>query len=215
MVARAGNRSTHRHYGFVPVWSDIRSIERLTVRIGTRLDITGTLYSLVSGVGATLALYRATAPAGRTGVMIVASFSKHSSKKKSTAPKKLFCQYSAAKRGNVRSAKRKKRHVGCRNTNIFTSAGNIKVRRHDEECRPCNLPEHTSDDLLGIKRVKLPRNAMPKTSGLPPLFENCGCCLSCMVLCFLDRYSCLRRNDGGESRPIRDALWYGTELLLP
>ena len=46
--------------------------------------------------------------------------------------------------------KEKKRHLGYRSKEIFTARGKIKLERRYDECRPCNLPEHAVDTILGL-----------------------------------------------------------------
>jgi len=44
----------------------------------------------------------------------------------------------------------KKRHLGYRSKEIFSARGPIKLERLYDECRPCRLPEHAVDEILGL-----------------------------------------------------------------
>jgi hypothetical protein len=44
----------------------------------------------------------------------------------------------------------KKRHLGYRTKEINTSVSVIKIKRLYCECRPCQLPEHPVDEILGF-----------------------------------------------------------------
>ena len=85
----------------------------------------------------------------------------------------------------------KKRHLGYRSKEVFTAKGIVTLSRRYEECRPCNLPEHVVDTLLGLEdryTVGLRRlvvragGAKSFEEGEEDMLEYCGLKISHMTI---------------------------------